>query len=411
MLTLLTGKPGAGKSQLLVKRFILDVRQDKDAAVSQRPIYTNISGLEAAEIQRRVSGPLVLQAPDDWRSTPEGSLCIYDEAQFLFPATGTPGAPTDPRLIELATHRKGGRDLVMATQDGTLVHHWARKFVGQHVHVHRPNNMASSIVYQWNDYRSNPLDHFAVKDADESRFAHDPKVWELYESATIHTHKFKMPAGSRWIIRASIVLALAILGSLAWVAFGLNGDSQADAASGKHSIKTGQKVIPAENVKAVAMALNDDKPVLSPAYAWRTSAATVEPINGCVASASRCRCFDFEGRLLDLEIDQCKRLASGQDMMPLDLNRFQSGGDGRRASSKPSGDAAPSEPVDFIGRAKSMLTGEGGGGRASPQGAGPPANTQSNTSVMSSPQVGAYGDIASRVGQPSTGDMSPVTMD
>ncbi|EQD37260.1 Zonular occludens toxin, partial [mine drainage metagenome] len=44
----------------------------KKALDAGRPCYSDIEGLNM---------PGVLPAPDDWRTTPEGSFIVYDEAQ------------------------------------------------------------------------------------------------------------------------------------------------------------------------------------------------------------------------------------------------------------------------------------------------------------------------------------------
>lgn len=389
MLTLLTGKPGACKTQYAIKRWIFETRQDKDEATKGRPIYTNITGLRADLIQQRAGGPAVLPAPDDWRETPEGSLIIYDEAQFLWPATGKPGVPDDPRLTELATHRKGGRDIVMITQDPTLVHHWARKFISQHVHVHRPNQQESSVVYQWNTYRSDPEDHFAIKEADESRYSQDKTIWEVYDSATIHTHKFKMPPGSRWAIRFALVIALAVLVALGAMWWTSKSRAAEAATSGKDRIEMPGAHAPRSNTDT---AKEPTQAQLSLMYQWRETTPTVRPINGCVASDRRCRCFDFDGLMLDLDEATCRNLAVGNIPMPMDLNRFQ----GHGGSSAPASAQTPaSGPVDFIGAAKDQLLGQGQGSAKSPTGLAPPAQSTSSV-IAADAQVASYGDLGRR---------------
>src|SRR5690606_40878679 len=122
-------------------------------------VFTNIKGItrpdRVAKIQAMVGGLPILPAPDDWRECPDGSMVIYDEAQqkHLFRATGTPGVPTirgedgrtveDERITSLDTHRHRGFDIVLITQEVGLVHHWAKKFVGCHIHLERTRGARS----------------------------------------------------------------------------------------------------------------------------------------------------------------------------------------------------------------------------------------------------------------------------
>ena len=86
MLTLITGVPGSGKSL----RAVYELKKALDAG---RPCYSDIEGLNM---------PGVLPAPDDWRTTPEGSFIVYDEAQKRpqFASTGRPG----PCQCTVVTH-------------------------------------------------------------------------------------------------------------------------------------------------------------------------------------------------------------------------------------------------------------------------------------------------------------------
>ncbi|WP_100097333.1 zonular occludens toxin domain-containing protein [Xanthomonas campestris] len=70
MIYLVTGMPGNGKTLYAVE-FI------KKAVEKGRKVYTDIKGLTLAGIE---------PAPDDWRTLPDGSLVVYDEAHKRFPA-------------------------------------------------------------------------------------------------------------------------------------------------------------------------------------------------------------------------------------------------------------------------------------------------------------------------------------
>lgn len=341
MLYLLTALPGSGKSQYAIERFIVDELK----ANPQRQIYSNIKGLRVDAIQAMCGGPVVGPAPDDWRTLPDGSMVIYDEAQsrHLFPATGKPGLPEDSRISDLDTHRHRGFDIVLITQDPALVHHWARKFVGRHVHLVRPSGAEMMTVFEWGEARSNPQDHFAKLEADSHIRRMNPEIWKLYDSATVHTHKFQMPAGAKWAIRAFLALGLAI--PLAFWIFGHSfiPDTAAAPSEAKEGIEQ-----PLQAVSGPLVALADKRPAASPsvAYAWRESAA-VEPINGC-AAGRHCRCWGFDGKVVDMDEGTCRNLAEGIIPMPIDLNLFRNGQaeqgrDGRR------GEAAPAPGVAAVG--------------------------------------------------------------
>lgn len=337
MLTLITGRPGTGKTQYAIARFIVDERKDNP----QRRIYSNIKGLKLDKLQALTGGEPVGPAPDDWRDLPDGSLVIYDEAQqeHLFPATGRPGAPNDERLLRFDTHRHRGFDIVLISQDASLVHHWARKFVGRFIHLERHDGLESTHVSQWEEV-VDPSDFHARQRADKSSRSMNPAIWEVYDSATVHTHKFKVPPGAKNALR----LALGAAVFLSLLAGGLWWYMQPDVPA---VVEATIAAVPAEAPVPV--------PVASPAMAWR-EAPTVAPINGCASSERRCRCWDFEGRMLDLDEATCRNLAEGIQSMPLDLNRFMGEG---RAAARGERDAPPPAAPPVVASSTAIGIGAG----------------------------------------------------
>lgn len=303
MLNLLTALPGSGKSQYAIERFIIDERK----ANPDRPIYANIKGLRIDALQAMTGGAPVHPSPDDWRTCPDGSLIIYDEAQqrHLFPATGKPGLPDDPRISDFDTHRHRGMDIVLITQDPALVHHWARKFVGRHLHLERPSGAELMTVREWGRAQSNPDDHFAKQDADMHTRRMNPAIWPLYDSATVHTHKFQMPKGAKYAIR--VFAAVALLIGLLFGGLAVFGGPDVEAAAA---------VPPPAASSSIDAALALVTPAPAP--------APMSPINGC-ASGRFCRCWNFDGEVVPMDDAACRNLAEGYTPMPIDLNLFKSG--------------------------------------------------------------------------------------
>lgn len=362
MLTLVTASPGGGKSQYVIERFILDLIRDNEAAIAawkepteeqpvppvRRHVFANINGLDVGAIHALVGGHVVQPSPLDWRTCPDGSVVIYDEAQqdHLFRASGKPGAPMvpnpdyvrgngqpeqieDERMTRLDTHRHRGFDIVMVTQDQGLVHHWAKKFVGCHLHLNRPSGAELITVYEWSKVQASPDDYFAKRDADCHTRRMNPATWKLYKSATIHTHKFSMPKGAKYAIRTFLALALLIplgFGSLAvW------GGREIPEPS-PEIMDTLKPLLPQEAAPP---------PAASGQFAW-SAAGRVAPINGC-AAGRHCRCWDFDGQVIDMDEGTCRNLAEGIIPMPIDLNRFMTSG--AAVGEGAGGGAAPAPPA------------------------------------------------------------------
>lgn len=207
MLFLVTGVPGSGKTLKVVSWI-------EEWAKAGRQIYTNIDGL-AMDVQ-----PL----PEDWQETPDNSVIIYDEAQQFFPSDGKAGASSHPQIKGLETHRHQGKDLVFVTQHPNLIHHHIRKLVGQHDHIERVFGSQAATVFTWAQ-AANVGDYHERQNADKTTWRFPKRLYSAYKSATVHTHKFRIP--KKIVLVFSIIAA--ILGLVAWKASTLSfGSLQGD---------------------------------------------------------------------------------------------------------------------------------------------------------------------------------------
>lgn len=288
MITLITAVPGSGKTLLAVGKiwqFLEDGRQ----------VFHNIAGLKKEAFPNHQN---LHDAPDDWRQTPHGSVVIYDECQQpnLYPATAQRGAVDDARLTSMETHRHTGHDLIFITQAPTFLHHHARKLVGEHIHLYRGGGSKIVGKYTWSHTCDSPNDRREQERADFETFAFNKAHFELYQSSTVHTHKFKLP-------KKLIFILIFILFILFGVGY-LLSDS---------FLVTGQLVPDKEPPILSAAAHTEAKPVRaeSSLYAWSSSPPAV-PVSGCIANEakSKCMCFSADGVTLELTNAQCLSIIS-----------------------------------------------------------------------------------------------------
>lgn len=203
MISLITAVPGSGKTLFSIS--LIDA-----ANKERRSVYTNIEGLEKSKFD---FPDLIFDAPADWRETPDGSLVIYDECQqsHLYPATAQRGLVTDERLTAMETHRHSGHDLVFITQAPTFVHHHIRKLVGEHYHFYRAHGVSGAMRYKWSHTCDSPNNRQEQKRADSVMWRFPKKYFSYYKSATVHTHKFKIPFKLFfYFVPALLILILAI---------------------------------------------------------------------------------------------------------------------------------------------------------------------------------------------------------
>lgn len=272
MITLITAVPGSGKTLWTIGE-ILKLQKEG------RKIYARINGL-------LIDG--VLDAPDDWRETPEGSVVIYDECQEIFPSNAKPGVVHDDRITAMERHRHTGHDLYFITQAPTFVHHHIRKLVGRHIHLYRPNGIQGANLYTWNFTCDSPNDRQEQERADHVLWKYPKEHFQFYKSATVHTHKFRFPK------KIGFVLALILCG-FAFVGWQL-----------KDGLFTGTSANLAPLAAEVGQAEPPPAALASNQYTWSSTPAAV-PVAGCIASESRgkCMCFDKEGTTLAMDNAQC----------------------------------------------------------------------------------------------------------
>ena len=193
MITLITGTPGSGKTLFAVTKILQYVKQNQkllEQGKEPRMIYANIDGLNIDGVE---------PAPIDWRDTPDGSVIFYDEIQQLEPYKKS---RYDNEICDaLQIHRHTGHDIFGITPFPVLLHPNFRAVVGMHQHLHRGWGLSSATIFNWAYCVDSPNAPSNKKLAEHTeRFSYDKSVYKYYKSATIHTHKKRIPKNLFFII-------------------------------------------------------------------------------------------------------------------------------------------------------------------------------------------------------------------
>lgn len=285
MITLITGTPGSGKSLLAVARI-------KDALDQGRQVYSDIDGLTL-----QVAGV----SPSDWRETPEGSLVVYDEAQKHFPSSGRPGAANVSEVIRaLETHRHTGHDIIYITQHPTFIDSHLRKLVGEHIHVRRPANAKMATLFKANEVMSDP--QRPPDFVDKEVFRYPKELFNCYKSATVHTHKFKIPTSLK-VIGISL-FALSLFFGYRMMNGGLFGFMETEADEKKTS----------PDVVAIDKQVfeEDDEQVeldpLNKALKSSLDRPSLPSLSSCRQLGDTCSCYDTDKQYVAMTPAQCSLL-------------------------------------------------------------------------------------------------------
>lgn len=198
MLIMVTGLPGAAKTLYTLSKLVPQYRG--------RKIFTH--GIPA--IDHEYFGTQDLDDPEKWYEVPEASVVIIDEAQKVFPVRPA-GSQVPRKCSEFETHRHKGLDIILLTQDGSLMDVHVRKLCGKHIHVLRLFGSETSNVYEYAEFQRAPAEKAARKQAISTRSFKFPKeIFDHYKSADAHTVKRKLPL-KLFVFPIALVVLVALI--------------------------------------------------------------------------------------------------------------------------------------------------------------------------------------------------------
>jgi hypothetical protein len=194
MIYFLTGAIGTGKTTYCVDQLMQHEEQNqkyiKNGELDKvRKIYSNISGLQVPH------EPL----PDDWRTTPEGSIIAIDECHKIdIYKPSRKVLHDDPRIIALNESRHTGYDFYFITQAPKFLHQHIRGLVNQHFHFHNPMGLEVATVFMWRHGNTTTPDSSGAKALAEREFIYSFKKnvqgnFKSIEDGATHTKKRHIP--------------------------------------------------------------------------------------------------------------------------------------------------------------------------------------------------------------------------
>lgn len=312
MLKLVTGLPGAGKTS----NELWDFLHNKD--YENRPKYcTPIKGFNAAE-----HGVTEIEHINVWRDLPDGCVVIVDEVQRF---CGTDLGREAPDWVQdFAVHRHTGKDFVFITQSPMFIHPFARKLANPHVNYHRPWNM-KGVRYTWEGVQNDPSSK-AAKNAGQSQLVKtDPKVFTLYTSTVLDTHKAKPPYK---IIATIAIGSLVAISGFIYALFFIMGLMKGGTSQATHVAETAAIAatsqaasvpapngfgVPASGPKEPVWTEETMKPRVSsmpytaPVYDGLTTPTDFPRVAACMSSESRgtCNCYTQQATPVDVPYSAC----------------------------------------------------------------------------------------------------------
>lgn len=308
MIELFTGLPGSGKTLSVVQRVV-------EARKAGRPVYS--AGLEWKP-EAAALGIIQLDDPLTWQDCPDGSLIVIDECQKWMPTRSAQRDPIPP-IMALSEHRHRGFDFLMMTQNPAMLDVWVRRLVGRHVHVLRKFGTRTCERIIWGECVDEPQSLSMRSRGQSEMWRYPPELFKLYKSATMHTHKARIP----WrVVALPIVLALAAFG--VWWSSKYLHQMQAQAPTvdaaepAKASAQPRAESVPLQEssppapvtVESYMSAITprvDGMPWSAPIFDGAKPAQL--PRIACIIAGATCRCYTEQATRIKVRFDQCATIA------------------------------------------------------------------------------------------------------
>lgn len=323
MIVLVTGTPGSGKTLFVVSKILELQKQFPD-----RKIYSDIEGLQIDGVE---------QSPDDWRTTPDNSIVIYDEAQQHERFRAGTQANKDEIVQKLQVHRHTGHDIWFITQSPRFLNAFVLDLVGEHYHLHRPYGAKLASVYYWRSVRKQPQSLASRELAEnEFLFKYPKELFDVYKSATQHNVKLKIPK-KLWIIVFAIIIMLGFVLKMIYSdgsqkmlngTLGTSSQNKEVISNTTDSQQTMPKVdnrTPEEREaerrqnfndtleynRTQLMKYNVNTPYDIDYTSFQYQVTETPQLSGCAIVQNQCTCYTQQATRLDISKADCKRYMQG----------------------------------------------------------------------------------------------------
>ncbi|KAF3999448.1 zonular occludens toxin domain-containing protein [Glaciimonas immobilis] len=327
MLNLFTGLPGNGKTLYTlwyVKQWVEreNREREKEGKQLREVFYHGINQLML---------PWTKIDPTKWMDCPAGAIIVIDEAQFVFEKKPN-GSKLPEWYSQLAVHRHLGFDIVLITQNPSLVDNFVRKLVGKHLHIVRTFGMERAVVHEWMSVRESPEKPSSRKDSIQHKWGYPKEVYTYYKSAEQHTVKRNIPM-KVWGLGVVVIL----LCGLVYMVYGniqkkIHPELQVNA-------KTGSPVAPASQASGSSVrvsyknAMEDAKqfaydrtarvqglPQTAPRYDEMTKPVSVPVPAACISDRKRCNCYTQQATPINVPEILCRDIVARGFYMEFDPN-------------------------------------------------------------------------------------------
>lgn len=330
MITLITGGPGTGKTAWLLDQLI-ELRKTEP----NRHIYIHgVRGLRNFPHETIYCGDQLCdicqsaksegKIPDNakfvedwphWKSF--GDLIVIDEVQRIWrPRVGS--AKPSPSVSGLETHRHYGLDFWLISQGPHLFDNFIRLLVGRHVHL--VARWSGRTQYEWPECKQ---DIQSRSDAVIRPYKLPTHVYDMYDSAEVHTKQDKRKPISFYTAIAAVILVIVFVFFLFNRIHNKISTAQQTMLQ-PDSLSMSSEQLPNTLNKPDSKQFPDFTPVIpgvpesAPAYSHLIKVSAAPILAGCVLNTQtdNCQCYTNQATPYQVSQDFCKESVKGHRFNP-----------------------------------------------------------------------------------------------
>jgi len=317
MINFISGTPGAGKTCMGLTFMTQQTKEGRPLFVHGIPelkiphvdVFCTSPNCDVCTTYTEEDKEKMHQA-DLWHEwAPKGAVLFYDEVQNVYRPRSS-GSKVPPSIQAFEVHRHRGLDFYLISQSPKLFDSNIRELISRHIHLKA--NWAGRFQYEWPECKLNTQ---STSDAIKSRYVLNSKMFELYQSASLHTkQKRKMPL-------AVVVFAIAMLGALymgssvfARVTGAISGDPETSLLeSGGAALAATPLASANQPERVVISAPNqyDFTPAVrgvlesAPAYSHLVKVKDFPKLSACIAGRQKCVCYTQQLTVYPTTLQQC----------------------------------------------------------------------------------------------------------
>ena len=313
MIYLFTGSNGSGKTLNSIKFICEELNPNGDRPVFYYAPETQPIGIAEA-------GVLDWQALDidtcrDWFNLPEGSIILVDEFRHVWPWRNHKD-PVPESVDRLAEHRSKGFDFILTAQKPASQFDPAiQGFIEEHRHLEGVSGSKKSRHFVYQTFCSSPMNPPKLQAPEVTTHAFDKKYYSYYRSASLHTHKDRLPYKKL----IPIVIGIISIPTLFYFAFSTITDDSSDVSMSGSAVM-GSEMMPRSNGRMV----NTDDYILmhtprieglphtAPVYDDLMKPVVAPKPAACIIqreNLNRCRCWTNQATLIDMPHNVCVSIA------------------------------------------------------------------------------------------------------